>query len=67
MARIEETVICDNCGVEITWSPIEEGGRDYCCQDCRDGYPCACGSRYELEDDRRSGVHSVSYPAGYPL
>lgn len=53
MVKLEENVFCDNCGVEITWSPIIEGKRHYCCQDCKDGLACECGKRMELDDDRR--------------
>ncbi|MGE5224764.1 MAG: hypothetical protein ACM3PY_20200 [Omnitrophica WOR_2 bacterium] len=53
MVKLEENVFCDNCGVEITWSPVVEGNRHYCCQDCKDGLTCDCGQRMELDDDRR--------------
>jgi len=55
MSRIENTVYCDGCGVEITWSPVVHNTRDYCCQDCYQGLPCKCGERAELEEDRRGG------------
>lgn len=63
MARIEDTIRCDNCGVEITWGPIVKHAYDYCCQDCMQGLPCGCGERMEQEDDRRAGA---STPASIP-
>lgn len=59
MVRIEDTVYCDGCGVEITWGPVKAKGKDYCCIDCRDGYVCNCGDRMELEDDRRTSSDVV--------
>lgn len=57
MSRKHETIWCDGCGVEILWSPIEEAGRDFCCEDCRRGWLCECGDRLEEEDWRaRSGT-----------
>lgn len=52
MSREHETIWCDGCGVEILWSPIEEDGRDYCCEDCQHELPCACGDRMEAEERR---------------
>lgn len=44
MARIPNSnaVVCDGCGVEITWAPLLVKGRQYCCQDCAEGRPCQC-------------------------
>lgn len=53
MVRLNNDIFCDNCGVEITWSPIVDGKRHYCCNDCQQGLVCECGSRLELDDDRR--------------
>lgn len=53
MSRIENSVFCDNCGVEVTWAPVIWNQLDICCEDCRDGYPCGCGDRMELDDERR--------------
>jgi hypothetical protein len=63
MTKIEGDTFCDNCGVEITWSPVIETGiesstgkfykREYCCQDCFEGRPCNCGERMEMEEERR--------------
>lgn len=55
MSRIEETIWCDGCGTEILWAPFVVGKHDYCCQDCYEGLKCDCGTRMDLEDDRRSG------------
>jgi hypothetical protein len=53
MPRIEYTIWCDNCGVEILDCPIIDGKHFFCCQDCREGRPCGCGDRTELEDEYR--------------
>ncbi len=53
MAKIDETIFCDNCGVEITWAPVVKDGHYYCCQDCFQGLVCDCRSRLEEDDDRR--------------
>jgi hypothetical protein len=55
MSRVDNTIYCDGCGVEITWSPIIIERRDYCCQDCLEVRPCKCGERTELDEDRRAG------------
>jgi hypothetical protein len=54
MTRYEKTVFCDNCGVEITWSPVYRSGGEYCCRDCSERRPCRCGERMEWDDDRRT-------------
>jgi hypothetical protein len=33
---------CDECGVEITWTPVVIGYRTYCCHDCAMGLECDC-------------------------
>lgn len=59
MSRIEQTVWCDNCGVEITWGAIVRAGQErhrilhFCCSDCLAGRPCKCGERMEMEEERR--------------
>jgi hypothetical protein len=55
MARIEETVRCDGCGVEILGSPLVVAGYYYCCQDCRDGLECECAQKAELDEERGEG------------
>ena len=37
-------VYCDECGVEITWTPVVIDGRPYCCRDCAVGLECDCAS-----------------------
>ncbi len=51
---VPETVWCDGCGVEITWSPVHDKSRTFCCEDCRDGRSCKCGERMELDERRRA-------------
>ncbi len=53
MPLIENTIWCDNCGVEISWGPIIVDKQYYCCQDCREGLLCKCSDRMDLDDDRR--------------
>lgn len=53
MSRYLNTVWCDGCGAEITWSPVITARRDFCCADCSNGLPCECGARQDWEDDRR--------------
>ena len=66
MTRIEDSVYCDGCGVEILLAPVIVGDLEYCCQDCADGYECDCGLKQDLEDDgytrgdRAGGAVSLS-------
>ena len=59
MSRRESVVWCDNCGVEITWTPLVvhlggiTGPRDYCCDDCYHGFLCECGDRMENDEEYR--------------
>lgn len=65
MAGIEESVWCDGCGTEITWAPVIEGKRRYCCQDCQNGLPCRCGDRLDSDEERRdSKTSSPDLPGG---
>ena len=75
MRKIEGDIFCDNCGVEITWSPVIETGREvstgkfykreYCCQDCFEYRACNCGDRMEMEEERRDlGGTTVDYNLG---
>ncbi|NLG71469.1 MAG: hypothetical protein GX495_05435 [Chloroflexi bacterium] len=47
MARIEDTLICDGCGIEILAAPYIVNDQHYCCKDCADGLQCSC--RPEVE------------------
>ncbi len=49
-----ETVWCDGCGAEITWSAQRQARLHYCCATCFAGRPCDCGARMELESERRA-------------
>ena len=44
MTRIPatSTIVCDGCGVEITWAAVVLDGKTYCCQDCAEGRECEC-------------------------
>ena len=67
MSRLEGTIYCDGCGVEITWAPVVKPGAgplqrfEFCCQECLQGLECHCGERMELEVDRRSST--IDLPA----
>jgi hypothetical protein len=39
-----EGICCDECGAEITWTPVVIDGRSYCCHDCGVGLECDCAS-----------------------
>ena len=54
MVKIEETLYCDGCGVEILLAPVVKEQRQYCCEDCARGIPCKCGERMELDERRRA-------------
>ena len=62
MTWYEETTWCDGCGVEITWVPVQDRERNYCCRDCSQGYSCTCGERMELDEEQRN-VGVASHPA----
>jgi hypothetical protein len=53
MAKVNDTIYCDGCGVEILCQPFTLGGRIFCCEDCANGLPCRCGEHME-EEERRS-------------
>lgn len=53
MALIEGTIFCDNCGIEISWAPIMVQKFHYCCRECFNYYPCECGDRTDMEEERR--------------
>jgi len=59
MARLNETIWCDGCGVEIYWAPVIVGRLDHCCEDCAQGLPCDCAQRWELEEERRPGQSDI--------
>jgi len=52
--RIEDTLRCDGCGVEVLWAPVKVNQLEYCCRDCADGFECNCGSRMEEDGYTRS-------------
>jgi nucleotide-binding universal stress UspA family protein len=53
MSRIENTLFCDGCGIEIVCKPYMSNNRTYCCEDCAAGKPCVCENRLEMEAERR--------------
>ena len=55
MARRFHKICCDECGVEITWTPVVIDQRRYCCHDCAIGLECDCDTVGTLwEDDVES-------------
>jgi hypothetical protein len=60
MTKIEGTVFCDNCGVEITWAPIVADNHHYCCQDCHDHLQCDCRPAIDWEEDDQPRVKDLS-------
>jgi len=44
MAGNCQELCCDECGAEITWTPVVIEGRPYCCQDCAVGLECDCAT-----------------------
>ena len=52
MAKIDEIIFCDGCGVEILLAPVVKEQRKYCSADCSQGFPCHCGERLELNEQR---------------
>jgi len=59
MTPYEESILCDGCGVEITWSPIIVRNHKYCCQDCRDGLPCDCGNWQDADEYERRDLGTI--------
>lgn len=55
MVKIEGSLFCDGCGVEITWIPVIFGNEHYCCQTCLEGEECSCGAHEEEEERRQTG------------
>jgi hypothetical protein len=59
MLKKTETIICDGCGVEVTWSPVAANDRYYCCIECQQGRPCSCGDRMDEEDEYRDSLAAI--------
>jgi hypothetical protein len=51
MSKFQDSLICDGCGAEITWSPVVRTNRHYCCEDCSNGLPCDCAARQEIDEE----------------
>ena len=66
MARYQDTLWCDGCGVEVTWGALVQGKRIYCCQDCLEGLGCDCANRIEFDEERRPREHSQAAEAVQP-
>jgi hypothetical protein len=53
MYDFDGQLTCDNCGVEITWTPLVVDNKEYCCLICYQGRHCDCREVVELEDEQR--------------
>jgi DnaK suppressor protein len=42
MGKSKTRVICDECCLHITWSPVSRDGAIYCCDTCAGGNGCDC-------------------------
>ncbi len=51
MARYQNTVWCDGCGIEITWGALVVGKHHYCCEDCYGGVACKCAEHFNLYEE----------------
>jgi hypothetical protein len=51
MVRIENSVFCDGCGVEILLAPVVQEGSLFCCKDCADGLECECSAIVEADEE----------------
>jgi hypothetical protein len=51
MSRSFQPICCDECAVEITWTPVIIDGRPYCCHDCAVGLECNCASLNSTRED----------------
>lgn len=54
--RNTNTVVCDGCGVEITWMPVIVESKQYCCQDCAEGRVCECDFPAEEQRSQQAGI-----------
>lgn len=59
MVRIDDTLWCDGCGVEILWAPVIYDRRYFCCEVCCRGEECDCAQRLEEDDQRRESPFST--------
>lgn len=60
MVRIEDTIWCNNCGVEILWAPLVIGKHDYCCRECYLGLVCECGALEDEDEEHRMKSPALS-------
>jgi hypothetical protein len=54
MVKINDTLFCDGCGIEITCKPFTLSSWVYCCEDCATGKPCTCENRLEIDEERHN-------------
>ncbi len=61
MSKVKNTIWCDGCGEEITWTPLIKEGCHYCCQKCFEGLPCKCYRWSELNLERREEHSDIDF------
>jgi hypothetical protein len=49
-----EMSICATCELEVPWTPLQRGGKTFCCAGCAAGGPCTCS--YDNFDPESSSV-----------
>ncbi len=59
MVKIDDTLWCDGCGVEILWAPVIYDRRHYCCEACCRGEECDCAARLEEDEEHRESPYST--------
>lgn len=64
MTKYRDTIWCDGCGVEISWSAVVVDNRHFCCQDCCQGMGCECSYRMELDDERDRKTYEARISEG---
>lgn len=67
MVRIEDTIFCDGCGIELYMAPVMVGQKYYCCKDCSECRECDCGARQEFEDERRESTSAGATGGDLPM
>lgn len=65
MVWISDTLWCDGCGVEISWTPVCQGHHHYCCSECAEGRECECAAWVEQDEERRLNGAQWTEAAGY--
>lgn len=62
MEQGKQVIKCSRCGAEVTWKPVEQEGKFYCCEACASGSPCIC-----REIEARSCCRQKTDPDVFPF